>query len=289
MFIITNYYESIAHGTHEFPIGVHDTSFLTGGFRLYPHIHNEFEFLVITKGQGIIYIDDVPYHLSEGDAIFINSKKFHLGEKRDESGSEFFAVVFSPKMLGSFGDDLIVNKYVMPVLKNKIRFNEIYCSDVKWQREVIEMLKLIYKENKNAEIGYEIEIKKLLLEIWRICFLHSEKNTEITSDRAIENIKKVFAYVQKEYASPISLDDIANHINMSKGYFCRRFSDITHMTPFEYILQVRIENSCHMLQNSNLSVGEIAQHCGFNSFSYFSKTFKKFMGCTPREYAKQNK
>lgn len=280
-----NYYENKSHGTHEFPIGIHDTD-CENGFTLYPHLHREFEFLVMTKGGGVIFIDDNRYEIKEGEAVFINSRQLHIGAAAEERECDFFAVVFSPEMFAHRGDDLILSKYVLPVINKKMNFEKIYRCDVAWQREVLDMLKEIHLQNSVRNVGYELKIKSLITEIWRLCFVNGKKSRGSETDKTIENMKKVFEYIHTEYAAAITLDDLARHVNMSKGYFCRRFSDIMHMTPFEYLLNVRIENSCRMLSEGTLSIGEISQECGFNSFSYFSKMFKRIVGCTPRDYVR---
>lgn len=55
-------------------------------------------------------------------------------------------------------------------------------------------------------------------------------------------------------------------------------------TPFSYLNQYRIERSCELLVNTDLSISDIALRAGFNSFSYYSKRFRKIMHCTPSEY-----
>lgn len=278
-----DYYELLSHGTRDFPVGIHHTR-CDQGFVLYPHMHKEFEFLVLTQGCGIMQIDGEPCKMEAGSAVFIRPESLHLGNRVDENCAQFFAVVFSPEILGSFGEDLIMNKYVLPVLQGGICFPKIYSARKQWQREVIDMLNRIYEEHLGGGAGYELKVKGLLLEIWRECFLHSEKTAARETPAAVESIKQAFSYIRAEYASPISLDDIAKHVHMSKSYFCHLFSEIVHMSPFEYILSLRIQSSCRMLQSSALPIGEIAQKCGFNSFSYFSKTFRNAMGCTPRDY-----
>jgi len=281
-----NYYENLEHGTKEFPIGVHDT-LCESGFSLYPHLHREFEFLVLNKGRGKIFIDDVEYEVSEGDAVFINSEALHVGVSTDENEAEFFAIVFAPEMFGSFGDDVIMNKYVLPIMNKRVGFQNIYRANIPWQQRVIELLMNIHEVYRLAKLSYELRIKAMLMEVWQLCFENSVNvQNGVVADRSVEDMKKVFAYINKEYASQISLEDMASQINMSRGYFCRRFSEIMHMTPFEYLMQVRIENSSRMLREGKLAVGEIALECGFNSFSYFSKTFKRFTGYTPSKYQK---
>ncbi|MBE5948815.1 MAG: helix-turn-helix domain-containing protein [Lachnospiraceae bacterium] len=279
-----NYYENLNHGTGGFPIGIHDT-ICEKGFYLYPHIHREFEFLVMKKGTGKMYIDGAECNIKVGDAIFINSEELHVGINVDEEEAEFFAVVFAPEMFGNFGDDEIMNKYVLPVLNKRKTLPRMYCSGVEWQDGVLGLLDEIHVAYSLAEVGFELKIKSLLMQIWQICFVHGEQEQENGNQgRTIEDMKKVFLYIQNEYASPLSLEDMASKVNMSREYFCRRFSELMHMTPFEYLLRVRIENSCRMLLDDNLTIGEVATQCGFNSFSYFSKVFRRFVGCTPREY-----
>lgn len=278
-----DYYETLKHGMHSFPIGIHDTS-CGNGFELYPHIHREFEFLVMQKGSGLLSIDDRLYRLNAGEGIFINSCELHVGIKENQSASEFFAVVFAPEIFGSMGDDLIINNYILPVMAGRQEFSRIYSPSMKWQQDVLALLTQLHQENGKASLGFELKMKHLLLELWRLCFIHSSKNTSVPPDPALENIKKAIAYIQEEYAAPLTLEELARCANLSQGYFCRRFSEIVHMTPFEYLLRIRIEKSCSMLLNTPLPVGEISQQCGFNSFSYFSKLFKQLMGCTPREY-----
>lgn len=281
-----NYYENLEHGTKEFPIGVHDT-LCENGFSLYPHLHREFEFLVLNKGRGKIFIDDVEYEINEGDVVFINSEALHVGVSIDESKAEFFAIVFAPEMFGSFGDDVIMNKYVFPVMNKMVGFQSIYSIEVPWQCRAIELLRDIHDVYRLAKPCYELRIKAMLMEVWELCFNESVSIHKSTaSDRSVEDMKKVFAYINREYMNSLSLEDMASQINMSRGYFCRRFSEIMHMTPFEYLMQVRIENSSRMLREGKLAVGEIALECGFNSFSYFSKTFKRFTGYTPSKYQK---
>lgn len=277
-----NYYENLNHGTGGFPIGIHDT-ICEKGFYLYPHIHREFEFLVMKKGRGKIYIDGDEYSIQEGSAIFVNSEELHVGVNIDDETAEFFAIVFAPEMFGNFGDDEIMNKYVLPVLNKRKTLPRMYCSGVEWQDGILELLDEIHVAYSLAEVGFELKIKSLLMQIWQICFVHGEQEIG-NPGRMIEDMKKVFLYIQNEYASPLSLEDMASKVNMSREYFCRRFSELMHMTPFEYLLRVRIENSCRMLLDNNLTIGEVATQNGFNSFSYFSKIFRKFVGCTPREY-----
>ncbi len=277
-------YENLSHGTPDFPIGIHDTHY-DDGFWLYPHIHREFEFLVMTQGAGTVFIDGQPFDIGSGDGVFINSHSLHLGKKTDLSPCRFFAIVFAPEILGG-ENDLVTYRYIRPVTENKISFPALYRPNVDWQKEVLDRALHIHAVNKEQLPFAELIIKEELFGIWRLCFSHGEKSSA-SQNPVLKDMIKAMEFIRAEYASPITLKDIAASVNMSEGYFCRKFSDSMHISPFEYLLRIRIDNSCRMLQSTNLSISEAASACGFNSFSYFSKKFKEYVGKTPTAYRKK--
>ncbi len=264
-------YENMMHGTAEFPVGIHDT-ICESGFALYPHIHREFEFLVMTKGKGTVYIENEKFEIKAGDGLFVNSEELHIGIKTDNEPAEFFAVVFAPEVFGSLAIDSIVQKYVEPVIKRKVSVPK------KLDSNIIELL------NKVHEQPGELKIKSLLFDIWDQCLAKSEKNLEVARSKALDEVKAVMEYIRSNCHKNLSLDDMANYISISKGYLCREFRKVVHMTPFEYLIRVRVDKSCDMLRNTLLPIGEISEQCGFNSFSYFTKIFRENVGCSPREY-----
>lgn len=266
-------YEDMRHGTEAFPVGIHDTV-CPRGFSLYPHIHKEFEFLVITEGKGTVYIDSERFDLKAGEGVFINSEELHIGIKTDSERASFFAVVFAPEVFGNFTLDLIMQNYVVPVIKKKIRPQR------RIERSVAEKLMLIHEKPS------EIKIKALLFDIWDECVKNAEKSPDFTKSKSVEEIKSVMEYIRANFNREITLEALAGYASMSKGYLCRKFKSVVHMSPFEYLIEVRLDKGCEMLKYTDLSVGEIAERCGFNSFSYFSKIFSEKMGCTPKEYRK---
>lgn len=275
-------YESVKHGTSDFPIEVHTTR-QTDGFSLYPHIHKEFELLVITEGRGKIFIDGIGYDIEKGDGVFINSGALHMGISNSDKPCVFYAIVFAAELFGRFGNDLIMNKYVSPIINGKVIFPAVFrgCSD--WQTDILESCRKIAELYRERKACFELRIKEQIFKIWSICMGHARvQNSE--PDKGLEIVKKAIEFIQNEYSAPLTLNDISAHVNMSREHFCRKFSSIMHMPPFEYLNFVRIDNSCYLLRESDISIGRISELCGFNSFSYFSKKFKMATGKTPAEY-----
>lgn len=267
-------YESLKHGTKDFPVGIHDTVCETG-FVLYPHIHREFEFLVMCEGKGTVYIEEEKFEISAGEGIFINSEQLHIGVKTNGERAVFYAVVFAPEVFGASFADAVVRKYVEPVASGRVKFKTLI------DKSVLDLLDRIHN---NREC--ELIIKACLFEIWDICFKNAENKDYAHSNKNVEEMKRVMAYIRERFCDDITLDELARFANVSKGYLCRQFSAIVHMTPFEYLNEIRIDKSCDMLKNTSMTIGEIAESCGFNSFSYFSKVFREKMGCTPKGYRK---
>lgn len=277
-----NVYERVSHGTSDFPIGVHKTENISG-FELYPHIHKEFEFLIMSRGGGKLFVEGDEYELTEGEGIFINSGALHMGIKTDNAPCSFFAVVFSPEIFGRFGNDLIMNRYVLPIMRGDIVFPSVFHKTEEWGREVLRCCSAIAELAEKMSVCYELEIKEMFFRIWRICTEHSEVRAE-DQDKGLEKIKKAIEFIQNEYSGQLSLNDIAGSVGMSREHFCRSFSSVMHMTPFDYVNRVRIDNGCRMLTESDMPIGGISELCGFNSFSYFSKKFRELTGQTPAEY-----
>ncbi len=71
---------------------------------------------------------------------------------------------------------------------------------------------------------------------------------------------------------------------MSPYHFIRIFKNETGKTPYEYLVDIKIEKACSLLRRSNLSVTEICFLCGFNSSSHFSTVFKQKIGVSPSMY-----
>lgn len=276
-------YEKMIHGTKEFPIGIYCER-QENGLELYPHFHREFEFFAVKKGQGVFFIDGKSYAVEEGDCLFVNSGELHLCTSDGRGRAEFVAVVFAPEFLG---DGIIYNKYVESVLSGEIKIPSVCGKHLR--NKIQKYFAEIYKERQSHKCGYELRIKSIVMNIWRLCLLEGERRAEVDIPKASEEIKKAIEYIRKEFAGRLSLSDIANQANMSKGYFCKKFFEMAHMTPFEYLVKIRIENSREMLRETNLSIGEIGEKCGFFDFSYFSKMFRKHTGMTPMQYRKSAK
>ena len=96
------------------------------------------------------------------------------------------------------------------------------------------------------------------------------------------------SYIAENYAHNISLDTLAHIAGMNPRYFCRYFRSMTERTPIDYLNYYRVECASYFLTTSDMTVAEIAQHCGYNDSSFFIKQFRRYKGTTPRQYRTGN-
>jgi AraC-like DNA-binding protein len=95
---------------------------------------------------------------------------------------------------------------------------------------------------------------------------------------------QVMSFILAESHRTVHLQEVADLASMSKEAFCRFFKERTGKTLTEFLSQVRIHHACQLLQETDLSVSQIAYQSGFQNLSYFNRAFKKFRGETPKEF-----
>ncbi|MDD7403323.1 MAG: AraC family transcriptional regulator [Butyribacter sp.] len=312
------YEEKQRHGTVELPVGLHKMEYPEGtDVIFYLHWHQEFEFLVLTKGKILFTIQDNEYELNVGDGVFINSNLLHSARTVDGQACSFFAVVFSYEALEDDIHSPFAKKYIRPVLNGKYLLEEYLAADspigphkelataregipeidefplrfrdqiqLSWQQEVIFWLSQI-SQCPEHELGpYELLVKSRLLSIWNLMYHHGKSNRKyrFQENASSERLAPVVAYMKENFAYEITLSELAEMIPMSEGQFCRVFKQHMKMSPMQYLLRYRILQSCRLLQETDKKIGEIANLTGFNNISYFNKVFLKTIGCTPKEY-----
>lgn len=107
------------------------------------------------------------------------------------------------------------------------------------------------------------------------------------ADNSLENeVELAMHYFRENYRSEVNVEDYALSRGMSASNFYRVFKQISGSTPLQYILKLRLSNAQNLLENSNLTIAEIASAVGYENPLYFSRLFHKHIGVSPFEYRK---
>lgn len=99
-------------------------------------------------------------------------------------------------------------------------------------------------------------------------------------------VRKAIAYLHSNYMQPISLEDTARHVNMSKEYLARCFRQEMGITLVTYLNRYRVDQAKRMLERGETNLTEIALDNGFSSSAYFSRVFRQEVGMSPTDYLK---
>lgn len=114
-----------------------------------------------------------------------------------------------------------------------------------------------------------------------LCLYVQCDGIENAQEAIVASAKK---FIEENYYSDISLEDISNFVFLSSAYLSKIFKKLTGKTFKEYLISLRISKSIELLREGKYKVREISEKVGYNDSKYFSKQFKNIVGCTPKEF-----
>ena len=246
-----------------------------------PHFHDDVEFLSVTEGYMAYSVNGQEIFLEEGDTIFVNSRQIHYSVPKREERTNYVICIFHPRILCA--SNVVENKYIKAVTENpNIPFLHFKNSE-KSGKHVHELLL-----EAPALLGNEFLLTKQFYSIWDeiLNVSASIENPAAVkySDSQVDSLKAMLTFIQEEYASQITLDDIAAAGCVSRTFCNNLFHKYTDQTPIENLTRFRVSKVAELLNTSNLSMSEIAYSTGFSSASYMGEAFKKYYGESPRNF-----
>lgn len=249
------------------------------------HFHPFTEIFFFTQGQGIMEIDGIDVSIKEGDLVIINPNCPHT-EKSSENTSDYLKyIVFGinnlalaskpSSKLSSENKDLNLYKI--------LNFNHD-------KDELLYFLNSLMCEVEEKKSNYELACKSILTLFIIYISRNAESNLIITDNPEKLNIEciKIKNYIDSHYAENITLDILSNLSYVNKFHLVHLFTKQMGISPINYLINKRIEESKNLLTTTNYSVRDISTIVGFSNSSYFSQMFKKITGYSPREYKIRN-
>lgn len=96
--------------------------------------------------------------------------------------------------------------------------------------------------------------------------------------------RSILRYIKKNISKKITLNELANHVNMNRSYLCERFKQDTNMTISHFIRQAKIQEAKRLMETTDLSIAQISDYLAFSSQSHFQSVFKDIEHQTPNRY-----
>ncbi len=102
-------------------------------------------------------------------------------------------------------------------------------------------------------------------------------------------MRQVKFYLTQNYASPVTLEQLARRFEISKANLSRMFQCEFGVGVSRYLTTLRLESAVALLNDTALPVSEVAQRCGFSTGGYFIRVFRRHFGTTPKHYRRRGR
>ena len=250
------------------------------------HSHGYFQIYYILEGSLTHVTERESSRLSRGDSFVIPPNRTHSIENLQNA--LFYTVSFAKESLGeASGSLLLIHRFWESLYSEENLHARIKIKDE--QIPLMENLldKLIGEFNRK-EIGYGDTVRAYLTVILTILARAHFENVPLTLSEAHgrERIAACMAYIEENFAEPLTLSDMAKWCAMSRSEFCKQFFGMSGTTFSHYLNSARIRHAVKLLE-SNHSITSLQILCGYNDFSTLYRNFKKIMGSSPLQYRKQ--
>lgn len=234
-----------------------------------PGIRDHYLIHYIISGKGIYKVQGTTHELSAGDCFLVYPKEQVIYQADADDPWEYAWVGFT-------GSDAAMILRATDFSNNNPVIKDIpYGDDVK--RQILH----IYDARGN-EFEHAVEMTGRLYTTLAL-FMHGASSSS-TQNTSQSYVQKGIEFITANYSYPITVEDIADYVGLSRSHLFRSFQTVLGMSPKEYLTGFRIRQACYLLEHSSLSITAIANSIGFDNSLYFSKAFHKRKGMSPKEY-----
>jgi AraC-like DNA-binding protein len=250
------------------------------------HFHEECQLVYILSGSGIRIIGHSIERFEKGDLTFIGSNVPHVwysesGSDQIYSEAESLALYINSSLVCEQLSLLIDVKEIQQFFIEAERGIKIEGK----KKELISTILAQMTEQRNLTLlGSFVNILDHLRDPSDAVWLNAANPISTYSAQPPGRIPKLMEYIHQNFKEQITLEKAASVAGLQLHAFCRFFKSLTNRTFSEFLNDVRIGFACKLLQESELSITQIALECGYVNISYFNRCFKKINDITPKEY-----
>lgn len=244
-------------------------------------------FMIIYDGEATFSKNGSMYHGKKGDLIYYKPNDIREAYTSTDNPLKCLAIEFLYTCPVQVGSQWYLYSQDLP-------FD--FCETIE-DSELFHKLLDLFSEVANLRLSINtattppttvIKERAVFMEILALLLQYKESNHKYGHQYNYSNIARVdkaINYMIQHYSKPLSLQDIADYLDISPSYLGSMFKNITGKSVISYLIDIRINKSKQLLKDG-LSVSETAQRVGFNDIFYFSRIFKKRQGINPSEYIK---
>ncbi|MDL2301489.1 AraC family transcriptional regulator [Lachnospiraceae bacterium OttesenSCG-928-D06] len=221
------------------------------------------------SGHGIFEYEDETYDILPGQAFFIHIPsdcRYYFKEDTSNEPWRFIFIMLQGEHAKQYYETIVSEAgNVLTMTRHNKAIGTLF--DLFRQARNGQMLPPYYA----SELGY-----RFLCQLAQI-FLYSHFSYSSRTQSAIQ-------IMEQDYNSINSIEELANMLHITPSHFAREFRNETGVPPIKYLTNIRLLHASKLLQETSLSINDIALACGFSSGNYFTKLFHKQTDMTPLEF-----
>lgn len=253
------------------------------------HYHDCAEMIFTISGTALSHIDNFSLEVKKGDLFVISGDIAHT--ILDLQNFKAYRVLFDLSLLNELNNEIKSSPgYTALFLMSNVGYiNHSYYSCVHIDNRFFERTtrifdELLFEYNSDlfADNNYLMLCFHSLVGLILKCYNYRVKR----KNNLIEPSLQIFL---DHFNEKINVAEIAESFGITERYFRHLFTEFMHISPAQFIMNLRMRKAKTLLALSDISITEIAMTCGFCDNSHFSNTFTKVEGVSPREYRNQNK
>lgn len=229
----------------------------------------------ILWGKGIYQVGDHKYELQQGQGFLIEPEAVTFYKADEKNPWSYLWIGFAGEQAEEYLQDLGLNS-------NQLVFQSEQGKDLK--RIVAKMLS--YHSASGTDQYY---LQSLLYEFFAVLTKDARLADVTKETKESIYVQKSINFIRNNYSAGIGVQDIADHVCVSRSYLYKLFEETLQMSPKDFLTQFQISRSKELLTVTDLSIEGVAMSCGYGDALVYSKTFKKIMGMPPSVYRKTHR
>jgi len=234
-------------------------------------ILNEYQFVYITKGSGVLTIDSTEIlQVSKGQVIVLFPGQWHSYHPLAETGWNEYYIGFSGEIIEN-------------IVNNSFLSKESQLLDVGLNEELVHLFKRAIETVEIDRIASQQHLLGIVMHMLGI-ILSESQNKKFENSNAKQIVENAKIIMNENVYKDIQAEELSNRLNMNYTSFRKIFKNITGYAPAKYFQALKIQKAKQLLLESSYSVKEISYMLSFYSPESFNMTFKKNTGETPSRY-----
>lgn len=248
------------------------------------HYHEEVEFLLMLEGEMTLFCKEDKLVLSDGDIALIGSSEPHTTIKSRDGRLDYIVLQID---LRKYWDASTLNsmQHFSEVIRPLSSMNYVYRTNAEVRAQTAELIMGIFREMNEKQIGYELAVNSRIKSVLLLLLRHdAAKHLHYHDNTLFERLQPALHYVEDRLSEKISVAEASGKVNMSYTHFVKTFKKAIGMSFSDFVVYKRIKKAEQMLLTSGSSIAEIAESAGISNLGHFYDMFRRYNGCSPKQF-----